>query len=231
MNSASEQRLTLMQLSDSFFPSGSFTRSEGLETLVRQGQLQSVEEFQKFLCLLLHNKVGPTDLVALIHGYRASAADDVAAIRHVEYKLFTQTLIETIRKAQRQSGRALLMVARATWSHPQLESLATLAAKSQFQCLHPVVFAVVGRVAGLSESDTALAFLHSFLTSLSGAGIRLGILGHVAVQQILRKIAPEVEAVATQATLMELDDMWTCAPAIDIAQMSHERLPQKLFSS
>ncbi len=229
--SAVDRRLALMQLSDSFFPSGSFTLSHGLESLIYSGQLQSADDFQDFLRLLLHNKVGPSDLVALIHAYRASALDNLAEVQKADMRLFAQTLVQEAREAQRKSGRALLMVARSTWADSQLESLASYAATGQIQCLHPVIFAVVGRAAYLSESDTVLAFLHSFLTGLSGAAIRLGVLGHVRAQLILKTIAPEVEAVANKAACMDLENMWSCTPSIDIAQMLHKRLPQKLFTN
>jgi len=228
---ALDRRLALMQLSDSFFPSGSFTLSHGLESLIYSGQLRSADDFQEFLRLLLHNKVGPSDLVALIHAYRASAADNLDEVRRADIRLFAQTLIQEAREAQRKSGRALLMVARSTWTDSQLESLGAYTATGQIQCLHPVVFAVVGRAACLSESDTVLAFLHSFLTGLSGAAIRLGVLGHVRAQLILKTIAPEVEAVANIAASMDLESMWSCTPSLYIAQMVHKRLPQKLFTN
>lgn len=226
-----DRRLALMQLSDSFFPSGSFTLSHGLESLIYSGQIQSADDFQDFLRLLLHNKVGPSDLVALIHAYRASVADNLEEIQRADLKLFTQTLVQVSREAQRKSGRALLMVARSTWTDLQLESLAAYTATGQIQCLHPVVFAVVGRAAGLSESDTVFAFVHSFLTGLSGAAIRLGVLGHVRAQLILTLIASEVEVVANKAACMDLNNMWSCTPYIDIAQMLHKRLPHKLFTN
>jgi urease accessory protein len=220
-----------MQLSDSFFPSGSFTLSHGLESLIYSGQLKSPDDFQEFLRLLLSHKVGPSDLVALIHAYRASVADNLEEVRRADLQLFAQTLVQEAREAQRKSGRALLMVARSTWADSQLESLSVYAATGKIQCVHPVVFAVVGRAACLTESDTVLAFLHSFLTNLCGAAIRLGVLGHLRSQLILKTIASEVEVVANQAASMDLEHMWSCTPSIDIAQMSHQQLPQKLFTN
>ena len=228
---ALDRRLALMQLSDSFFPSGSFTLSHGLESLIHSGYMRSADEFQEFLRLLLHNKVGPSDLVALIHAYRASVADNLDEVRRADNRLFAQTLVQEARVAQRKSGRALLMVARATWTNSHLESLAAYTATGKIQCLHPIVFAVVGYAASLSESDTVLAFLHSFLTGLCGAAIRLGVLGHTRTQLILKTVAPEVEAVANMAADMDLESMWSCTPSIEIAQMLHKRLSQKLFTN
>ncbi|MBW4617472.1 MAG: urease accessory protein UreF [Desmonostoc vinosum HA7617-LM4] len=225
------QQLALMQLSDSFFPSGSFTLSHGLEALVQENQLLSAQELQVFLQLLLLNKVGPTDIVALIHAYRGSAIADMAAVQQADTQLFAQTLVEKTRETARKSGRALLMVASSTWQDSQLEILNRYAIKGEIHCLHPVIFAVVGRVAGLSQQDTVLAFLHSLITGLLGAAIRLSILGHLQAQQVLLQLAPDIEATYEIGVSLRLDQMWSCTPAIDIAQMRHQKLVHRLFAS
>ncbi len=225
------QQLTLMQLSDSFFPSGSFTLSHGLEALVQEGQLQVSNNLQVFLRLLLRNKVGPTDVVALIHAYQGSFKGDLDAVREADARLFSQTLIEKTREMGRKSGRALLMVASQTWPDCQLDILNQAAIKGEFHCLHPIIFAVVGRVIGLSERDTILAFLHSFVTGLLGAAIRLSVLGHIQAQQVLLGLAPDIEATYQMNATLTLDEMWSCSPLIDIAQMQHQKLSQRLFAS
>lgn len=225
------QQLALMQLADSFFPSGSFTLSHGLECLVQDGQLRGSENLQTFLRLLLRNKVGATDLVALIHAYKGSTNDDLDAVRQVDARLFAQTLVEKTRSTQRQSGRALLMVASSTWQDWQLDILNQDVAEGKIHCLHPVIFAVVGRASGLSEGDTMLAFLHSFVTGLLGAAIRLGVVGHLQAQQIRLQLAPNIEAACKTAASMSLDDMWSCTPLIDLAQMRHQKMARRLFAS
>jgi urease accessory protein len=224
-----DRQLVLMQLADSFFPSGSFTLSHGLESLVASNQIRTADEFQNFLRLLLQNKVGSADLVALVHAYRASRDNHLAEIRRADRQLFAHTLIQETREAQRKSGRALLMVARSLWQDPQLDTLATELTANQMPCQHPIIFAVVGRIAGLGESDTELAFLHSFLTSLLGAAIRLGVLGHIRAQLILKTLAPEIATIAHLAANTPLEEMWSCTPTIDIAQMQHRNLYQKQF--
>lgn len=225
------QRLALMQLADSFFPSGSFTFSHGLEALTQSRQVQTAEDFQIFLEMLLHQKVGPTDLVALHHAYQASRHQDLASIYQADHRLFAQTLVQDTRQAQQKSGRALLMVARTTWPDPQLEALATDISQQRCHGLHPIVFAVVGQVATLSQDDTALAFLHGFITGLCGAAIRLGLLGHLQTQQILKTLAPNITAVMHEALSLSIEDMWACSPALEIAQMGHRQLSTRQFSN
>ncbi len=225
------QQMALMQLSDSAFPSGSFTLSHGLESLVYSGQIKAADDFQEFLRLLLHNKIGTSDLVALLHAHRASVKEELIEIRRADLRLFAATTIAQTREAQRKSGRALLMVAQSIWQDEQLETLATDTAVGTIQCLHPVIFAVVGRTALLNESETMLAFVHSFITSLANAAIRLGVLGHIQAQVILKAIAFDIEPIINNAISMTLDDMQSCTPAIDIAQMRHKYLNQRQFTN
>ncbi|MGB3640687.1 MAG: urease accessory UreF family protein [Rivularia sp. (in: cyanobacteria)] len=225
------QQLALMQLSDSFFPSGSFTLSHGLETLVKTGKIQSVQELQIFLQLLLRNKVGVTDIVALIHSHRGSNNGNLEVVSQADRQLFVQTASAKNRETQRQSGRALLMVASSTWQDERLEILNQKAATRKIHCLHPVIFGAVASVASLSERDAVLAFLHGLVTSILGAAIRLSVLGHIQTQQVLLGLAPDIEAVWSTAASMNLDQMWSCTPAIDIAQMQHPKLRERLFAN
>lgn len=226
-----KQKLTLMQLADSFFPSGSYTLSHGLEVLIQQHQIEKSEDIKSFLSILLHEKIATCDLVALTHAYHASVINDLPGIKKVAAQLYAQILIETSRKTQIQSGRAVLMVAQSTWQHPLLAMLERERGLNQFHCLHPVVFGVVGQVADLSQEDTALAFVHGFVAGVLGAAIRLGSLGHLQAQQILLQLAPDMETAYNIGSTMDLTQMQSCTPTIDIAQMLHPKLNSKLFAS
>ena len=231
MNTEIPQQLALMQLSDSFFPSGSFTFSHGLETLVQTGKIQSRQEILYFLQILLRNKVGVSDVVALIHSYRGSKNGNIEEVRKADRQLFIQTAIAKNRETQRQSGRALLMVASSTWQDEQLQTLNQDAVQGKIHCLHPVIFGAITSVAGLKERDAVLAFLHGLVTNILGAAIRLGILGHIQTQQVLLQLVPDIEAVWSTAVSMNLEQMWSCTPFIDIAQMQHPKLAQRLFAN
>ena len=233
MNSAifADQRWALMQLSDSFFPSGNFTLSHGLESLIQSQKIRSPQDLQDFLELILHNKIGSMDLVALHQAHRASANNDDQQLQAIDARLFAQTLLKPNRESQCKSGRALLMVARSTWTSPKLDAIHTCIQTNKMHGLHPIIFAVVGQSIGLDEGNTGFAFLHSFLTGLCGAALRLGSIGHINTQILLKEMAPQLETIAQRTISMDLDDMWSCTQFIDIAQMTHSDLPQKLFSN
>ncbi|MEL6552088.1 MAG: urease accessory UreF family protein [Cyanobacteria bacterium J06621_11] len=225
------QQLVLLQLADSFFPSGSYTLSHGLESLVQSGAIATSAELETFIRILLCNKVGSTDLVASAHTHRASTIGDIELIKTIDARLFAQTPIEKTRIAARQSGRALLMVAKETWPHAQLEQLHQATMSGELNCLHPIIFAVVAQIAGLDERSTLTAFMHSFTTGLLGASIRLGVVGHLQAQQIRCALNEDMAEVCEEARVRSLDEMWSCTPTIDLAQMQQAKLSRRLFSS
>ncbi len=230
-DNAVSQQLVLMQLADSFFPSGAYTLSHGLESLVQAKKITTADDVETFVRLLLCNKVGSTDLVALSYAYRASAQMDLVAVTDIDARLFAQTPIEKTRIAQRQSGRALLRVASKTWPHAHLDQLGTQTAKGEINCLHPVVFAVVAQVAGLDQHAALVAFVHGFVTGLLGAAIRLGAIGHLQAQQIRQALNGDMARVCDEAPGILLDEMWSCTPLIDLAQMRQAKLSRRLFAS
>lgn len=225
------QKLALIQLADSFFPAGSFTLSHGLETLVQTKQIETFSELKTFLQLLLRNKIATSDLVALVAAYRASKENNLPQLRFIDQQLFAQTPIQKTREMQRKTGRALLMVASETWQNDQLLSLKQDIAQNHIYGLHPIIFAVVSQIAGITEEDAVLAFVHGFVTGLLGAAIRLGILGHIQAQQLLLQLAPNIEEAYQIANKLKLEDMRSCTPTIDIAQMKHQKLSRRLFAS
>ena len=224
-------QLALMQLADSFFPSGSFTLSHGLEYLVQTGQVTNAGELQTFLRILLSNKIIPSDVVALLHAHRGSQENCLATILEADQQLFKQTLIAQNRSSLQKSGRALLSLAQKTWRDHKLDSLRHQSTTKEFACLHPIIFATVAEISGVDDVDTVLAFLHNFVTGILGVAIRLGIIGHLKAQEVLLELAPDLEAAYDQANQLDIRQMWSCTPTIDLAQMRHQKLRTKLFAN
>jgi len=229
--SPTAQKLAMMQLADSFLPTGSFTFSHGLETLVQKGNIKSMSHLKTFLQLLLTQKAATTDAVALIHSYRGSSQNQLTKIYQADRRLYLQTAIAKQRETQRQSGRALLMVACNTWQDRILDTLQTETAAGRIHCLHPVIFGAVSAIVGITEEDAVLAFLHSLVTSIISAAIRLGVVGHLQGQKVLLNLTADIETAWLKASTMNLNQMRSGTPAIDFAQMQHSQLSQRLFAN
>ena len=64
--------LTLLQLTDSFFPTGAFAHSFGLETYVQRALVNDPETFDMFLRSTLHHGFRNSDAVAIGLTYKAT---------------------------------------------------------------------------------------------------------------------------------------------------------------
>ena len=57
--------MSMMQLSDSFFPTGLYTMSSGLETLFDEKKIHTIDDIQSFIETVISQQIGPSDCVAL----------------------------------------------------------------------------------------------------------------------------------------------------------------------
>jgi len=69
--------LSAMQLSDSFFPSGLYTMSHGLETDFDEKRITTADGIQEFIHTIIAQQVGPADCVAILNAYEFAKDDDV----------------------------------------------------------------------------------------------------------------------------------------------------------
>src|SRR5262249_43645112 len=110
--------LSLLQLSDSAFPSGRYTLSYGLEALVQSGHLTVPEErstLVRLLCDSIHFGAAPSDGLALACAHRAvgDAGADFELLALVDARLTAVKLPREVREASTRTGRALLSTAVA----------------------------------------------------------------------------------------------------------------------
>ncbi|HET7391419.1 MAG TPA: hypothetical protein VFJ51_11390, partial [Nitrososphaeraceae archaeon] len=63
--------ISLLQLSDSFFPTGMYTMSNGLETYFYSKKVKGTTQVRDLIKVYLVQQVGPADCVALGNSYQA----------------------------------------------------------------------------------------------------------------------------------------------------------------
>jgi urease accessory protein len=68
-----------------------------------------------------------------------------------------------------------------------------------------------------SPEEMAAAYLYSTSAALVGAALRLMPLGQLAGQRILWNVTPLIVNLAAEVQDKTQDDMWTFAPALEIA--------------
>jgi urease accessory protein len=223
--------LSLLQFTDGLFPAGAYAHSFGLESCVQSGEVRDAAGVEAFLRAYLEGCAGPTDAVALACARRAAANENLASCLALDELLDAMKASSELRDASRQMGRQTLRVATHLPSHPLLVEFSKAVANEITTGHHSIVFGMIGGIMGWDALEMTGAYLYSTSAALVGAALRLLPLGQLAGQRIVWNVRPLIAALAEEAQNKYEQDMWSFAPALEIASMRHALLDARLFRS
>ena len=223
--------LSLLQFTDGLFPAGAYAHSFGLEYFVQSGEISDAPGVEEFLRAYLEGSVAPTDAVAMLCAWRAAKAGDLAACLALDETLDAMKTASELRDASRQMGRQTLRVANHLPCHALLANFSEAIRKDLTPGHHPVIFGMIGGVMAWPPKEMVGAYLYSTSAALVGAALRLMPLGQLAGQRILWNVRPLIAKLAEEAQDKTQSDMWSFAPALEIASMRHAMLDARLFRS
>lgn len=208
--------LTLAQWLSPAYPVGSFAYSHGIETAIRDGQIADGDSLRDWLGAVLTEGTGRTDAVLLVAAHGATTPERLEAL-HALAGAFVASA-ERLREGTRQ-GAAFAATTRAVWGL----DLADL--------FYPVAVGRAAGLKGLSVEETAAMYLHTFMSNLVSASVRLVPLGQTEGQKVLAALTPICRDVAAKALDSDPDELWSNAWGSDIASMRHETMEPRLFQS
>jgi urease accessory protein len=229
--------LSVLQLSDSAFPSGRYTLSYGLETLAQSGRLPMPSDPAVLSALLrdqVRLSVGPSEGVALACAHRAtSGADsvDLDLVRRTDERLTAVKLSREARETSRRTGRALLRVATSAFGTGALALCAREIAAGRSPGNHAVVLGVLSAALGVPRLESVAGELFAFAASWTAAAVRLAVTDHGTAQAVLHDVRLDLAAAARHATDKDIPDITSCAPLLDVMAMRHEESDLRLFAS
>jgi urease accessory protein len=216
------QLLSALQLGDSAFPSGAFTQSYGLETLVAEHAVASSADVEAVLAGHLRHRLARADLPSLLSAHQAAGESDAVLVLRIDAALTAIKMTREERQASHRMGVRLMTEARRLAPHAILESSPENAA---------VAFALAGLAMGLSARESAFTFAYSFASSFVSASMRLLRMGHGEAQAILRRSHQVIEQAVDDAATIPWDALCPYAPRLEIAAARHERSTARLFAS
>lgn len=221
--------LPLLQLSDSAFPTGSFSHSLGLEALVASGVVYD----EKTLAAAVADHLGAlatSDCAALRGAVGARSLERVIALDHA---LAATKLARESRTASAAMGRSLLESAVALGlDNSQLARYREAVRGRQAPGGHAVAYGLVaGALAVDDEEEAVTAYAYGATAALVAAGQKLVPLGQRAAQRVLFGLHDRVAAAVATSADVDPGDPFAFAPVAEVASMAHERLETRLYIS
>ncbi|ATS17400.1 urease accessory protein UreF [Parathermosynechococcus lividus PCC 6715] len=220
--------LTLLQWVSPTLPIGGFNYSEGLETLVAQQQLTTANALKDWLTFELRAGSAQLEAAVMVRAYRAFMATDIERLRYWNAWLSAARETEELRAQNWQMGTALMEL---------VQTLEGDRLPAELPTAHPypwntsIAFSIAAAMAAIPLETAVLGYLHSWLSTLIGAGVKLIPLGQTAGQVLLRQLQGELGAAVQQSVQCTDDDLGSCTLGLALASMQHETQYCRLFRS
>jgi urease accessory protein len=221
--------LSMMQLSDSFFPTGMYSMSNGLEAIFYSGKKLKAEELRELVKTYLEYQIGPADCTALGNAYEHAARSNLARLLEVDKAIFSMKLVQEIRDASIRSGTQLVRCIRSFSDNKILGQYEDAIRGGRAFGPYAVALAVAANAFLIPKERAALVMLYSFSVSIVGAALRLGMLQHFDGQKVIDELKPTIVKVIKANINKPIEGIWQFAPSIDVIQISHERMSSKMF--
>ena len=226
----SVDEISILQLSDSFFPTGMYATSSGLEALFYSKKIKDVNELRDLIKVYVEHQIGPTDCTALGNSYEYAKRSDLERLIEVDQTIFSMKLIQEIRETSTRSGTQLLRCMSYFITDNELLNKYQEAIKNrQASGVYPVALAVASSTLNIPKRKAGLMMIYAFSVSIVGAALRLGMLQHFDGQKIIHELKPNILETVNNNIDRPLMSMWQFAPGIDIVQIAHERMASKMF--
>lgn len=225
-----EQELSVMQLSDSFFPTGIFATSNGLEFLFKEKKIQGMTDLIEIIETSINQQIGPSDCVALANVIDDANKNNFDKVIEADNIVFATKPIKEIRNASVRSGVQLIKcVSEFVNDNKILNQYRDDITKNKAHGVYPVAFAVCCNALEIKKEKSMAMMLYGFTVGIVGAALRLGLINHFEGQKIIHSLKPIISQTIKEYSNKSLLEMWQFAPQVDITQMSHEKMDSKMF--
>jgi urease accessory protein len=220
--------LALLQLSDSAFPTGSFSHSMGLEALVAGGQVSGATRLEAVVAEQLY-ALASSDCAALRATVRTSS---IAEVAELDRAVSATKLARESRAASSAIGTSLLEAVSAfELDDPLVAELSTAVRADSITGNLAVVYGAVARALEISPDAAVSSYLYTAAAGLVAAGQKLIPLGQTTAQGVLYRLGDTIAGAVRRSETVSAADLFSFAPLVEIASMAHERQRVRLYIS
>lgn len=233
--------LSILQLSDSFFPTGLYTTSNGLEQFFySKNRKLSYTEISDFVKAYLVQQIGPTDCSIVGNVYNCIKNNesnnnqdndvDLLVLLELDMVYYFMRLIEETRAASTRSGiQFLRCISTFIGEDKYLNFYSKNIKNGKAKGVYPVSYALGCNSMKITKEKAGLMLLYGFVVSVVGAALRLGILQHFEGQRLIHEMKPVMVSTVEKNINRPASSMWQFIPQLDIIQMYHEQMDSKMF--
>lgn len=218
----------LLQFTDSTFPVGTFSFSNGLETASFEKVVHDADTLREF-ALSQAVQAAYSDGVAAIHAHRAFLLGDYEAIVESDRTLILFKMNDEARQMLRRMGKKFAELAARLFDNGIIDRWLKEINSDVVPGTFPVAQGIAYAAAGIDERSLFCAHQYGVVNMVLSAALRCVKVSHYDTQQILFDLSGKVEDLYKEASVMSLDDMNAFFPQLDILASLHEKGNMRMF--
>lgn len=234
MNGSATLVMQLLEFTDSAFPTGAFSFSDGLETASERGLVHDAATLAEYARDVARRSAF-TDGVAALTAHRACRESDYGTVCESDRRALLCKLNAEARAMTCRTGRKAAELAdriigsdNDLWQRIGRRWLDdTLAGRTYGT--YAVSLSVIFAACGLGERDLFCAVRFGSLNTVLNSALRCVRVSHFDTQKILFDASRETDALFDEAASMTLDDMHAFTPQADILASLHEKGSKRMF--
>lgn len=221
----------LLQAGDSFYPTGGYAHSFGLEGLVQEGVVRDRATLRQFIQLSALPALRQMELPIAAHAWRALGKADWARIGELSVLSSALKTAREARQAADNIGRQRAELLALLRAHPLAQEYLRRTAAETWPFSPAVSAALEGRVLGAPLHVVLAGVYYSAAASLLSAAMKLLRLGQNASQSLLTEALAAAPEIIAAAEAVPFDEIGWFNPWLDIAAARHETADTRMFIS
>lgn len=223
-----------LQAGDSFYPTGSYAHSYGLEGLVQAGVVRDRATLREFIFRSVLPALRQTELPLACHAWAAFGENGEESWTRLGEICVLASALKTAREARLASeniGRQRAELVATLRGDARAKEFLARAAVAGWPFSASVSVALEGRALGAPLAAVLAGVTYATLAGVISAAMKLLRIGQNAGQSLLTEALGEAPAIIAAAERVALGEIGWFNPWLDIAAARHETADARMFIS
>jgi urease accessory protein len=221
----------LLQAGDSFYPTGSYAHSFGLEGLVQAGVVRDRDTLREFIFRSVLPALRHSELPLAAHAWRAFEQADWKRVGELCVLSSALKTPRELRTAAENIGRQRAELAATLRASPFAAEYLRRASEKAWPFSAAISAALEGRVLGAPLPAVLAGVCYATIASILSAAMKLLRLGQNTSQALITEAVTAATSFIAEAEKIPLDEIGWFNPWLDIAAARHETADSRMFIS